>query len=111
MVVENLGRQPNFCLQRNRALTYWHERQFCDCCVLIEFPHLILLLAVELYGALTIWAQVFDFYAKNCVHPLRPVGAAKICVVRPGHRIVGGPRPMSPRYFGAPPPEQTAVFG
>ncbi len=69
MVVENQGKQPNFCLQQNRVLTYWHEQQFCDCSVLIEFLHLIPLLDVELCGALTILGQVFDFYAKNCVHP------------------------------------------
>ncbi len=35
---ENLGTQADFCLQQNRVLTYWHEQQFFDCCVLIEFP-------------------------------------------------------------------------
>ncbi len=35
---ENLDTQADFCVQQNRVLTYWHEQQFFDCCVLIEFP-------------------------------------------------------------------------
>jgi hypothetical protein len=54
MVEESLGKQPNFCLQQKRVLTFSHERVFCDCCALIVFLHLILLLDVELYGAPTI---------------------------------------------------------
>ncbi len=45
---ENLDTQADFCLQQNRVLTYWHEQQFFDCCVLIEFPRW------KLYGAKTI---------------------------------------------------------
>jgi len=59
MVVESLGKQPNFCSQQIRVLTYWHERQFCDCCALIVFLYLIPLLDVELYGALTIFGASF----------------------------------------------------
>ncbi len=32
---ENLDTQTDFCVQQNRVLTYWHEQQFFDCCVLI----------------------------------------------------------------------------
>ncbi len=40
------GTRADFCWQQNRVLTYWHEQQFCGCCVSIEFPHLRLLLSV-----------------------------------------------------------------
>ena len=43
---ENLDTRAHFCWQQNRVLTYWHEQQFCDCCVLIEFPRWRLLLNV-----------------------------------------------------------------
>ncbi len=43
---ENLDTQADFCWQQNRVLTYWHEQQFCDCCVLIEFPRWSLPLSV-----------------------------------------------------------------
>ncbi len=66
---ENLGTPADFCLQQNWVLTYWHEQQFFNCCVLIEFPCWSLPLNVELYGAQTIWELIFDFYGENCVHP------------------------------------------
>ncbi len=43
---ENLDTQADFRVQQNRVLTYLHEQQFFDCCVLIEFPHWRLLLNV-----------------------------------------------------------------
>jgi hypothetical protein len=103
LVEENLGRQPNFCLQQNRVLTYWRGQQFCDCYVLIEFLHLIVPLNVELCGAPTIWELVFDFCVENCVRPLQHVVAAKICVARLGHRTGGKQYRTSLHCFGAPP--------
>ncbi len=43
---ENLDTQADFCWQQNRVLTYWHEAQFFDCCVLTEFPRWRRLLSI-----------------------------------------------------------------
>ncbi len=43
---ENLDTQADFCWQQNRVLTYWHEQQFCDCYVSVEFLRLRRLLNV-----------------------------------------------------------------